>query len=57
MSKTLKVTIEHDDKIMILEGEEVEKWGRHCASVGSIASIHNMNPFDTDPVKWTIIKK
>ena len=54
MSKILKVTIEYDDKIITLEGEEAEKWQQHGDSLSTMASIRagNQNPFDTDPVKW-----
>lgn len=52
MSKIKKVTIEFDDKIMMLEGEEAEKWSEHNSALASLAYTHNMNLFDLDPVKW-----
>lgn len=59
MSKIIKVTLEYDDKIQTLEGEEAEKWLSHGNSLCVMASNRagNQNPFDTDPVKWTIINK
>ena len=55
MSKILKVTIEFEDKILSLEGEEAVKWDKHNVSLALGASnrVGNQNPFDTDPVKWT----
>ena len=52
MSKLLKVTLQFDDKIMSIEGEEVEKWQSHCHSLETLASVHGMNPFDSDPIHW-----
>jgi len=52
MSKILKVTIEYDDKTVEVDGPEAEKWERHNQSLASLAYVHRMNPFDSDPVKW-----
>ena len=57
MSQILKVTLEFDDKIMELEGEEAVKWSNNCESVGSIAMVHGMNAFDSNPVKWKVTTK
>ena len=57
MSKILKATIEYDDKIFIVEGEEAEKWQENNESVASIAYVHGMNAFDSNPIKWQVIKK
>jgi hypothetical protein len=54
MSKLLKVTLEFDDKTMTIEGEEAEKWDKHITGLASLADIHGMNPFDTDPVRWQV---
>ena len=54
MSKLLKVTLQFDDKIMSIEGEEAEKWNSHCSSVARLASTHGMNPFDSDPIRWKV---
>lgn len=57
MSKILKVTIEFDDKILVLEGDQAEKWKRYSDMLAVAASnrVGNQNPFETDPVRWTII--
>ena len=57
MSKIIKVTLEFDDKIMVIEGLEAEKWDKHCTAVGTLAYTHGMNPFDDDPVKWQTTDK
>ena len=57
MSKILKVTIEYDDKIMIAEGVEAERWSENCSSVAIIAQVHGMNAFNSNPVKWERIEK
>ena len=57
MSKIIKVTLEFDDKIMTIEGEEAEKWDNHCLGMATLASIHKMNPFDSDPIKWNVQEK
>lgn len=57
MSKILKVTIEFDDHIRTVEGPEAEKWHQHSLSVSSLANVHGMNPFDTDPINWQITPK
>lgn len=59
MSKILKVTIEFTDRIATLEGEEAEKWQGHTNLLAVMASNRagNQNPFDTDPVTWTITPK
>jgi hypothetical protein len=53
-TKLLKVTLEYEDKIMTLEGEEAEKWNNHNLAVAQSAQLHNMNPFKDDPINWTI---
>lgn len=57
MTKILKVTIEYEDETLTVEGKEAEKWHQHCQSIGTLAYIHNMNPFDTDPINWKTTKK
>jgi len=53
----LKVTLEFDNHIEIAEGIEAEKWLGHCEAVAILAHSHNMNPFDADKIKWTVVKK
>ena len=55
MSRILKVSIFYNDKILFLEGEEAEKWERHNIAVAHLAQNHGMNPFEKDPIKWTIL--
>ena len=57
MNILLKVTLEFDDHIAIVEGKEALKWDQHCQTVSVLAKIHGANAFDDDPVKWEIIKK
>ena len=57
MSKILKVMLEYDDKIMIVEGTEAERWYENINSVSILAHAHGMNAFDTNPVKWQVIEK
>ena len=57
MSKILKVTIEYENKIMIVEGEEAEKWQKNNESVVAIAYVHGMNAFDSNPIKWRVVEK
>ena len=52
MSKLLKVTLEFDDKIWIIEGEEALRWSTYNAFVATLAWSQGRNPFDTDPIKW-----
>lgn len=52
-----KVTIEYDDCIMQLRGAEAAKWEAHNNAVAVFAQVHNCNPFKSDPIKWTKIKK
>jgi len=53
----LKVTLEFDNHVEIVEGIEAEKWLSHCESLAILAHSHGMNPFDADKIKWTIIEK
>jgi len=58
MSKLIKVTLEFDDKTMILDtAEECQKWLDNTNAVSVSAHIHGINPFDTNPVNWKEIKK
>jgi len=52
-----KVTLEFNNHVEIAEGVEAEKWLSHCESLAILAHSHGMNPFDTDKIKWTIIKR
>ncbi len=54
MSKIQRVTIEFDDKVMTIEGNEAEKWEQHNIALASSASNRagNQNPFDTDRINW-----
>lgn len=52
MSILKKVILEFDDKILTVEGEEVEKWQEYNKAVAILAQNHGMNPFDYDPIKW-----
>ena len=53
MSTLLKITLEFDDRIQILEGVEAERWDKHVAFLSIMAHNRagNQNPFDTDPVQ------
>lgn len=57
-AKLLKVTLEFEDRIMSIEGDEAEKWRQHNRLVAVLASTHGNNPFWSDPIKWnyTIFK-
>jgi len=57
MSRLLRVTLEFDDKIVSIEGEEVKKWELYNTSITTLAHTHGMNPFDRDPIKWMIQNK
>lgn len=57
MGKILKVTLEFEDEIRTIEGEEAEAWLDNANGCASIAHIHNMNPFDKRPTQWIIIPK
>lgn len=59
MSTLLKITLEFDDRIQILEGVEAERWDKHVTSLSIMAHNRagNQNPFDADPVQWTILRK
>jgi hypothetical protein len=59
MSKIQRVTIEFDDKILSIQGEEAEKWSAHITSLSVMAQNRagNQNPFDYDPVKWETVDK
>jgi len=54
-TKLLKVTLEYEDKIMTIEGDECGKWNNHNLAVAQLAQIHNMNPFLNDPITWTAV--
>jgi hypothetical protein len=51
MSKLLKVTMEFDDKIQVLEGEEAQKWLDACNATCVMEHIHG-RPFPE--FKWKI---
>lgn len=53
-TKLLKVTLEYEDKIMTIEGEEAEKWNNHNLSVAQFVQLHNMNLFKDNPINWNI---
>ena len=53
-TKILKVTLEFNDRINTVEGEEAEKWLSHGNTCATLAAIRNMNPFDSDPIKWNV---
>lgn len=55
--KIKKVTLEYDDFIYQIEGEEAEKWDRYNTKLAVFAKIHGMNPFDRDPIKWKELVK
>ena len=57
MSRLIKVTLEFDDKIMTIEGDEAFKWDAHNLSLSVLAHAHGINPFDTDPIRWTVQTK
>jgi hypothetical protein len=57
MSRLLKVILEFDDKIMTIEGDEALKWDSHNISLAVLANSHSINPFDHDPVRWTVQTK
>ncbi len=57
MSKILKVTIEYDDRILVAEGEEAERWHSNNQGVVALAYVHGMNAFDSNLVKWQVIEK
>jgi len=57
MPRLLKVTLEFDDKTMIIEGDEAFKWDAHNLSLSVLAHAHGINPFDTDPIRWTVQTK
>jgi hypothetical protein len=52
-----KVSLEFDDEIWIVEGDEAEKWDKHQTSISLLAQIHGMNPFQNDPINWFKTKK
>ena len=54
MSRLIKVILEFDDRIMMIEGDEAFKWDAHNLSLSVLAHAHGINPFDTDPIKWTV---
>jgi len=45
------------ERIMLLEGEQAEKWDAHNHFLNGFAHLHGKNPFDDDPVFWTIKEK
>jgi hypothetical protein len=55
--KVLKVTIEFETYTLILQGEDALKWQEYSNGVASVASVHNMNPFDKNDIKWHRINK
>lgn len=54
MDKIIKVTLEYEDEIKTINGEEAEMWLDNANACVSIAAIHNMNPFDKRPTMWNI---
>jgi len=56
MSEIRHVRIEYDDKVMWIEGEEALKWQKHTDGLAILASIHGMNSFEHDPIKWNIVE-
>jgi hypothetical protein len=57
MSKILKVIIEREDKAMMIEGDEAERWESMSTTLAILANAHGMNPFDKNPIKWKITEK
>jgi len=55
--KLLKVTLEYQDRILIVEGPEAEKWYKHQGTLTTMAQVHAYNPFATDPVNWQIFQR
>jgi len=55
--KIKKVTIEFEGCKYIVEGDEAEKWDRHCQGLVMFGQVHNCNPFEIDPIKWTILNE
>jgi len=53
-SRLLKVILIYDDKTMSVDGSEAKKWANHNLLVAHHAQIHNVNPFQNDPINWTI---
>ena len=52
-----KVTIEFDNKVLTVEGEEAKKWQEHNKTLSFFAKTHGQNPFDSDPINWKETKK
>lgn len=51
-----KVTLEYDDEIRTIKGDEAQKWSDHNKTLAILAQSHRMNPFDIDPVRWKVKK-
>ena len=57
MSKLIKVILEYEDRALFIAGEQLEKWEKHNRSLSTLAMVHGMNPFDHDPVIWSVKKE
>ena len=58
MAVIQKVTIEYDDHIKTLEGEQAKIWEDKCIQVSLFVQAHGQNPFDVKPyIEWAIKKK
>ncbi|MCK9596570.1 hypothetical protein M0R19_05260 [Candidatus Pacearchaeota archaeon] len=55
MSKLIKVILEFDDKILVLEDEkDVEQWDKDISTMSSLAYVHGMSRKNFN---WKEIKK
>jgi hypothetical protein len=52
MPKLFKITIELEDKIMTIEGNDAEKWFQHFFAMFQLASDHGMDLFMLDSTRW-----
>ena len=55
-SKIKKVTLEYEDWIFIVEGDEAIKWGKYNAELKSYAQSQNMESIKNNPIKWRMFK-
>jgi len=57
MSRLLKITLEYEDEIRTLEGEDVMKWLYATNANTDLAFVRDMNAYDDLKVTWVVKKK